>query len=91
MAIREPKYTPEEHARLGKELYQKTVLPKVEIGNHGKIVAMDVDSGDFELGDTTFEAAERLLERHPGAQIWSERIGYPAVYRFGGRLLADAE
>ncbi len=54
-----PKYTPEEHARLGKELYEKTVLPKVEAGNHGKIVAMDVDSGDFELGDTTFEAAER--------------------------------
>lgn len=91
MPVREPKYTPEEHARLGTEIYEKSIRPKVEDDNKGKIVAIDVDSGDFELGETTLEAAERLYARRPDAQIWSERIGYPAVYRFGGRAVADAK
>ena len=89
MPVREPKYTPEEHARRGTEIYEKVVRPKVEKGNVGKIVSIDVDTGEYELGETTLEAAEGLLARLPNAQIWSERIGYPAVYRFGGRAVAN--
>ena len=90
MPVREPKYTPEEHARRGTEIYQKVVRPKVENGNVGKIVSIDVDTGEYELGETTLVAAERLLGRLPDAQIWSERIGDPAVYRFGGRVVANS-
>jgi hypothetical protein len=68
----------EEHDRLGTEPLRLNLSPE------GIIVAMGVDSGDFELGGTTFEAAERHIERHPDAQSWSDRIGYSAVYRFGG-------
>ncbi len=88
MSARESKYTPEEHARRGTEIYERIVRPRVEPGNKGKIVAIDVDTGEYELGDTTLEAAERLLERLPDAEIWSERVGYPAVYRFGARMAA---
>ena len=91
MPVRGPKYTPEEHARRGKEIYEKVVRPKVENGNLGKIVSIDVDTGEYELGETILEAAERLLGRLPDAQIWSERIGYPAVYRFGGRIAANSQ
>ena len=86
IAVTEPKprYSKEEHARRGTDLYQR-VRPQIETGNFGRIVALDVDSGDYEVADNTLTASERLLARHPDAQIWCVRIGYPAVHHFGPR------
>lgn len=84
MPSREPKYPPEEHARRGAALYEQ-VREQVEGGNSGKVVALDVDSGEFEIADNTLAAAQRLLDRCSGAQIWCVRIGHPAVHRFGPR------
>jgi hypothetical protein len=83
MAVREPRLTKEEHARLGTELYERRIRPLVEIGNHGRIVAIDVETGEFELADNTLVAADRLLARSPDAQIWFVRIGHRGVHRFG--------
>ena len=88
MVMRQPRYTAEEHARRGSEMYEMVIRPKVEAGNLGKIVSFDIETGEYELGDTTLEAAQQLLERLPDAEIWSERIGYPSVYRFGGLRFA---
>lgn len=63
MAVREPRLTKEEHARLGAEIYERHVRPQVEAGNHGKIVAVDVDTGEFEVDNETLVAAQRLLAR----------------------------
>ena len=61
---------------------------QVEESNHGKIVAIDIETGDFELANDTITASNRLLERNPDAQIWRIRIGHKGVHRFGvGRLL----
>jgi len=83
MQVRQARYSKEEHARRGAELYEKQVRPQVEAGNHGKIVAIDVDSADFELADELLPAANRLLSRRPDAQIWFVRIGHRGVHRFG--------
>ncbi len=82
MSVRVPKYSKEDHARMGRELYEGAIRAKVEEGNIGRIVAIDVDSGDFELGDTTGEAGDKLLKYRPDAQIWCERIGFEYVYKF---------
>jgi hypothetical protein len=79
------RYSKEEHARLGTVLYEQ-VRPQVEAGNDGKIVALDVDTGAFEVADDTLTASRRLLARQPNAQIWCVRIGKPAVHRFGPRV-----
>lgn len=84
----QPRYTKEEHARRGTALYEQQVRPQVEAGNRGKVVAIDVDTGAFEVADDTLTAAQRLLARHPDAQIWCVRIGHPAVHRFGPRVRA---
>lgn len=84
----QPRYSKEEHARRGAALYDQRVRPQVEAGNCGKVVAIDVDTGDFELAEDTLAASERLLACHPDAQIWCVRIGYPAVHRFGPRVRA---
>lgn len=86
MAVPGPRYSKEEHARRGTELYERVVRPVVESGNNGKIVAIDVDSGGFEVADDTLTAADRLLQRFPDAQIWVVRIGHAGVHRFGPRV-----
>jgi hypothetical protein len=82
MPPRQQRYSLEEHARRGEEMYQRQVRPLVEAGNHGKIVAIDIDSGAFEVDDDMITADTRLLARWPDAQIWYVRIGCPAVSRF---------
>ena len=84
----QPRYSKEEHARRGTALYEQQVRPLVEAGNHGKVVALDVDTGAFEVAEDTLIASKRLLTRHPDAQIWCVRIGYPAVHHFGPRVRA---
>lgn len=85
MTTRQPRYSKEEHAHRGAEIYEQQVRAQVESGNQGRIVAMDVDSGDFEVAEESLAAASRLLSRRPDAQVWCVRIGYPAVHRFGPR------
>lgn len=88
MTVRPLRYSKEELARRGNEIYETQVRPQVEEGNHGKIVAIDIETGAFELAHDTITASDRLLERCPEAQIWRVRIGPKGVHRFGvGRLL----
>ena len=65
MTARHPRYGKEEHARRGTDIDERQVRAQVEAGNQGKIVALDVDSGDIEVADTTLAAGERLLTRCP--------------------------
>ncbi|MEM9217211.1 MAG: hypothetical protein AAGD25_23060 [Cyanobacteria bacterium P01_F01_bin.150] len=87
MVIRKPRYSKEEFARRGNEIYNTQVRSQVEDGNHGRIVAIDIETGAFELADTTIEATDHLYERLPDAQPWVVRVGHRTVYRFGSRSL----
>lgn len=83
MVTRQPRYSKEENARKGIAIYEQRIRPQIETGNHGKIVAIDVDSGTFELAEDTLTATDKLLLRSPDAQIWVVRIGHQGVHRFG--------
>jgi hypothetical protein len=85
MVIRQPRYSKEEFAQRGDRLYETQIRSKVETGNHGKIVAIDIETGGFEVADDTMTATKKLYERLPDAQPWVIRIGYRAVHRFGTR------
>jgi hypothetical protein len=89
MTVRQPRYSKEEFARRGDELYETQVRPQVEAGNYGKIVAIDIETGAFEVADEILAAADRLFERLPDAQPWIVRIGHRAVHRFGARSLRE--
>ena len=77
----------EEIARLGKEIYQRDIRGQVEDAHHGKVIAIDVDSGKYALGQNAIAASESLREQHPGAQVWLMRVGYPTLRSFGGSSL----
>ncbi len=87
MAVRQPRYGKEEFARRGNEIYESQVRSQVEADNHGKIVAIDIETGAFEVADAPMAAVDRLYEREPDAQPWVIRIGHRAAFRFGSRSL----
>jgi len=90
MKVRQPRYSKEEFAQRGNEIYETQIRSQVEADNQGKIVAIDIETGAFEVAETTITATERLYERYPNAQPWVIRIGHRAVYRFGSRSLKQA-
>ena len=53
---------------------------KLEAESHGLFVAIDVETEEYEIGDESASAADRLWERLPNAQIYVERVGYPAAF-----------
>ena len=87
MAVRQRRYPKEELAERGQKLYESGIRQQVEAGNEGKIVAIDIETGDFEIDEALVSATNRLFDRHPNAQPWVIRIGYRAVDHFGARSL----
>jgi hypothetical protein len=89
MTVQQLRYSKEEFARRGNEIYESQVRPQIDEENdRGKIVAIDIETGMFELAKDTITASNQLLDKNPDAQIWRIRIGHQGVHRFGvGRLL----
>lgn len=81
-----PRYTSDEVVQRGRELYEQGIRSKVEAAHKGKYLVIDVDTGDYEIGDDYMALTDRLQTRHPEAALCTLRIGYPAVGRIGGRL-----
>ncbi len=75
MVMRQPRYSKEEFAQRGDALYETQVRSQVEENNHGKIVAIDLETGAFEVDASEVAACDRLEASHPDAQIWMVRIG----------------
>ncbi len=74
----------EELGRRGQELYDETIRAKVEGREDGKIVAIDVETGDYEIDEHVLPAVHRIRARHPDAAVFTTRVGYNGVYEFGG-------
>ncbi|MFM7600344.1 MAG: hypothetical protein ACKO7R_03965 [Pseudanabaena sp.] len=84
MAVCQPRYSKEEFAQRGDLIYQTQIRPQVRADNQGKIVAIDLETGDFEVDVREIAACNKLEAHHPDAQIWIVRIGSCHVRRFGG-------
>ena len=78
----------DEIARLGDEIYRRDIRPQVESDHAGEIVSIDVDSGNWAIGETILEAVDSLRAQRPEAvDVWSLRVGYQAAHKFGGGSL----
>ncbi|MCY3919657.1 MAG: hypothetical protein OXG38_07620 [Chloroflexi bacterium] len=77
---------------MGDEIYERDIRPQVEADHQGEVVAIDVESGHWAVGDNVIDATDRLWAQHPPAHdIWCLRVGSRALYHFGGRPLRKAE
>jgi hypothetical protein len=75
-----PRRNREEVARMGQEIYQQQVLPKLQQEDHGKFVAIDILTGEYEVDADDYTAVMRLRGRLPNAEMWLERAGHPTAY-----------
>jgi hypothetical protein len=82
-----PRFSTEEIGQRGQELYDKSIRAQIETEeNLGKLVVIDIETGDYEIDSDGLAAGDRLLAKHPEAALYALRIGYDAVYTFGGAL-----
>ena len=87
MLLKKRRYPKEEFARRGNEIYQSDIRQQVEADNLGKYVAIDIETGEWEMDISEIDAGNRLRVRIPDAQTWILRIGYAYLRRFGaGRV-----
>ncbi len=76
----------EEIDKRGHALYER-LRDRVETAtNRGRQIVIDVESGDYEVGDDGLTISRLLLARRPAAPLFGARIGYNAVYAIGGVL-----
>lgn len=87
-----PRRPGEETTRLAKEIYERDIRWQVEDAHHGKIVSIDVDSGNWAIGNSVIDATDLLRAQCPDANdVFSLRIGYGVLRHFGGRPWRRAE
>jgi len=85
-----PIYASEEIARRGQMLYDENIRPFVEPANIGKYVVIDIETGQYEVGDEQLATAECALDKRPEAALYLVRVGYPTAARIGGWSSATA-
>lgn len=85
-----PRYSKEEFARRGDEIYECEIRPHLKADDTGKFVVIDVETGDYEMDSEELTASDRLLARRPQAQVWLRRIGSRYARRFGPRHVTAA-
>jgi len=69
----------------GKQLYEQTIRSQVETPeNIGKMVVVDVETGEYGVDATGLETSRRLHSKRPDAQLYGIRIGYDVADAIGG-------
>jgi hypothetical protein len=76
-----PRYGKEEFARHGDRIYDEFVRPQLRPDDAGKFVAIDIESGAFEVDADKLAASDRLLARQPQGQAWLRRVGSHSLRR----------
>lgn len=83
MITNQPRYSKEEFARRGDEMYERVVRPQLQARDTGKFVALDIETGAYEIDNEDISASRRLRSKFPNAQVWFVRVGSRHAYRFG--------
>ena len=65
-------------------IYDEKIRAQVEATHHGDFVAIDVDSGDWEVDKVLLKANKRLRERRPQTRTFFMRVGHLAAVSLGG-------
>jgi len=80
-----PRYSKEEFARRGDEIYERKIRSQVTPNDEGKFALIDIETGDYEIDEDEVTAHDRLVSRRPDAQVWVTQVGSRYARRFGTR------
>lgn len=65
-------------------LFEQRIKPLVAGEDPYAFLAIDINSGDFEVAPDDITPGNKLRERHQGAQVFLRRVGDEAAYTVGG-------
>ena len=78
-----PTVYPAEIAQKGIQVYQK-ISKQIEKDYSGDFVAIEVESGEYFLGQTQVEAIEKAKKHFPTKIFYLMKVGFPTVVTFSG-------
>ena len=70
-----------EIGRFARAMYARDLQDKLEVEHRDRYVAINVDTGQYALGDSVRGALAEAHERWPGGVFYVIWIGHPAVAR----------
>lgn len=74
----------------GKAIYAARLAAHLEPARDGEFVAIDVESGDYEVAADVLDAVRKLRQRRPGCVPYLHRVGRSAAFRLGGHLISGS-
>lgn len=82
------RYSSDEIAERGQALYDRDIHDKLDASARGKFLALNIETGEYEIDADERAALKRARAKHPGAAVYLLRIGHPAAYRLGRKAVA---
>ena len=67
-------------AKRAKAVYNHRYRERLEATEWGKVIAIEVESGEVFIGRTALEAGLKAREKYPNKCFYFIRIGYRAVH-----------
>jgi hypothetical protein len=67
----------------GKRFYEEKLKAELEPAQNGRFVAIEPDSENYFVADTSLEAIKRGRAALPDKLFFLARIGFPTAHKFG--------
>ena len=80
------RYSSEQIVELGENLYAQNLRDQLEPQHDGKFLALDVETGEYELDEDKLAAIDRARSKRYDAPLYILRVGYPTAVKLGGRF-----
>ncbi len=87
MSAAKRRFSKGKFARRGDALVESNVRPHLTAADEDKFVAIDIETGEYELDKNEMKAVARLRKRIPDPQIWLVHVTLGYLHRFGGHGL----
>ena len=78
--------TGKEIVRRGQEIYERAIRAQVEPEHKGKLLVINIETGEYEMDADDAAALDRAKARFGRAKTFTLRVGYPTAYRLGQRV-----
>jgi hypothetical protein len=79
-------WTAEKVISVGEKIYEDNTKQAVETAdNIGKMLTLDVETGEYRIHDRGMKNALELRQQRPMAKLYTLKIGYEVGASFGGQ------
>ncbi len=77
-----PRFSKQEFARRGEQVFLGRIMQQIAPGHDRDYVAIDIETGEYEVDRNELAAFDRLLARLPRVQVWLRRVGSAYARKF---------